>query len=304
MKHLDQKLIDARPNGETDNERFVRQTIAVVQASHVDETFPAVTRTKSITKKEKFMTKLLTMPKLASAALGLAVLIITGGAAYAAINWFGTDVKTNQKADKVYSTATECSPNQVQALQNDKSYINTAEYKILKPELISQEDLKLDELATCEQRAIEGGLRASMPSIYRSGDSHEGLYYPVGKYGTVVEVSNDKITVAGIPVDHQTGPREVVTTTLTLNAETLVTDQGKTTDLRSFKQGDKVYFIFQNPVRSGQNDNDWRATPSTQSTVRALAKTQYDIATIKEKVFKATNEGAIEILKKSDAYGG
>lgn len=304
MKDIDKELIDARPANEVDNERFVRHTITAVQHAQSHETFSGLMRTKSTIKKEKFMTKLLVMPKWASAALGLGVVIVTGGAAYAAINWFGADVKTSQNADQVYSIATECSPSLVQALKDDKPYTNTAEYKIIKPELISQDDFKLDGLATCEQRAIESNLRTSMPAVYQPGDSHEGLYYPVGAYGTVAEVSGNKITVVDIPVDRQTGPRENITATLTINPETLVTNQGKATDSNSLKQGDRVYFIFQNPVRPGQNDNDWRATPSDQSTIRALAKTQYDIASIKEKLRKATSEGAFIILKKSDAYGG
>lgn len=303
MKDLEQKLINARPNGGADNDRFVRQTISAVQHAISHETFTAVVRTGNFQNK-KFITTFLTTPKLASVVLGLGLVIVASGVTYAAINWFGTDVKTDQMADKVYSIAVECSPSEVQALQGNKSYTNTAEYKILKPQLITQEDLKLDVLSTCEQRAVEGGLRKSMPAVYLPGDSHDGLYYPVGKYGTVVGVSENKITVAGVPMDHQTQPREIVTVTLTVNAETLITDRGRETDIKSFKLGDPVYFIFQNPVRTGQYDADWRALPSTQSTVRAIATTQYNAATIKEKVFEATSKGAVEIIKKSDAYGG
>lgn len=304
MTYIDQMLINVRPKGQPDNEQFVRRTMAAVQEAQSRETFKAEARKTNVTKKETFMTKILTMPKLASATLGLGALLITGGGVYAAMNWFGTHVSTEQRSGTVYSVTAECSPSKVQALQNTKPYTNTAEYKITKPQLISEEDLKLDELSTCEQRAIESNLRVAMPDVYQPVDSQNGLYYPVGKYGTVVSSSDAQVVVAGISVDRQNGQPEVITAPIVLNANTQVTDRGKNTNAASFKPGDHVYFIFQNPVRSGQNDNDWRATPSSQSTVRAIAKTQYDMAAIKGKVFKASAEGAFEVLKKSDAFGG
>ncbi|MET1033456.1 MAG: hypothetical protein ABWX94_03070 [Candidatus Saccharimonadales bacterium] len=305
MKYLDEKLINARPNSEADNEQFVHQTISAVQNTHHRETFESVLRTDGVSKnKENFMTKLLAMPKIASITLGMSAVLLTGGIAYAAINWFGADVSTKQQADVVYSVAAECSPSTVQALRDNKPYTNTSQYKILKPELISQEDLKLDELSTCEQRAIETSLRSSMPNIYQAGDSKNGLYYPVGKYGTVVNVTGNEITVSQLPVDHESGPRELITATLKIGKDTLVMDKGKATELASFKQGDPVYIIVQNPVRNDQNDHDWRATPSDKSVVRSVTKTQYDMKTIKEKVFKASAEGAFQIIEKSDGFGG
>jgi hypothetical protein len=147
-------------------------------------------------------------------------------------------------------------------------------------------------------------VRKANAGIYDSRDHSNGLYYPVGRYGKVVKTENSQITVSNIRIDHQHGPSELITAVLAISPSTLLTDKGAAANMATFKPGDDVYFIFQNPVTNSQNSNDKRAIPNDQSTVRAFAKTQYDHSVIKEKMRAATAENAYQILNASDAYGG
>ncbi len=307
MKDIDERIINARPDDEVANERFIKATMLALQAAQANETLSRAVRTESVNKKGRFMAKLLRLPRVALAGIGLAALLLTGGTVYAAVSWFGASVKTSQKDSVVYTVATECAPNQVQALNGLQPQTNTSEYKILKPEFISEHDLRLDQLADCERSAIEASVRQNMPNVYMPGapgDLRDGLYYPVVSYGKVVSATETQVTVSDVKISHQFSMPEIVTVTIPISTETLVSDKGKKTQITSFEQGDPVFFIFQNPVRPGQNDNDWRAIPSEQSRVLAVAKTQYDVAAIKQKIEKAAAENAFRILKKSDAYGG
>jgi hypothetical protein len=259
----------------------------------------------SLVKEPFTMQSLKFMRTIPGAALAVAIIATSGIGVYAVANWFGTEVNTSHAGDHITVSAKDCPASLLQAYQDndDKAvYDISTTYKIVKPEILSAADIQNNQLVTCEQRAIDSYAKRHFPANYQAGDSHNGLYYAVGKYGTIQNIEGNTVTISDVPIDHVQGDRERITTAITINDGTQVLDYGEPALLAQLKPGDQVYLSFQNPVTGGDN-RDKRAIPDQDSTVRVISKTQYNYEA-KDKMQAAAAQGAFRIISTSDSFGG
>ncbi len=169
------------------------------------------------------MKKLMQRPAMAGFSV-LAVIAVSG-TAYAAtvFNWFGTDVQTSVN-DNIVTVSNKDCPNRLSHSTSTlgdwkpKSDSETS-YKILKPELITPEDIQNSHLVGCEHYALDALSAKFFPasydySSYGSGIVKDGMYVPFNNYGTVETISGSDITIRDIHISNSPYASDHITTTL------------------------------------------------------------------------------------------
>lgn len=260
--------------------------------------------------KENIAMNIIHKPVMAGVS-ALAVIALSSSA-YAALNWFGTDVQT-QAADNIVTVSNKDCPNQIaNASYGDWKPRSDSEttYKILKPEVVTPEDIKNSHLVSCERNAIDSLAAQYFPAsydyaAYDANNGKNGMYLAASNYGTVVAISDNDITVQDVHVNNSPFASDSTTVTLRVQADTRVLDQGKATTLSGLKAGDQVYFVFQNKIVPKNTDVRQMSIPGKDnSNVLLIAKTQYDYR-LMDKFMKAlVQNGPVEVIKTNDPNAG
>lgn len=297
---IEQELIAARDTSH-DNKRFVQNTLEAVKRQETKGTFTTVIRGAKTPKASKIILMLRRFPRYAGLTVAVAGIIATGGIGYAVHNWFGTDVGTSINDNIITVTAKDCPPSLLQQYRQTYHTNISTTYKIVRPDLVSKQDIKNAQLVNCEQRAITGLAQKAFPTSFTPGDSHKGMFYPATSYGTVESVDGTHITITDVPLNWSKGVAERVVVTLTTSPDTTVISGGQAVPLATFKKHDKVFFAFQNSTTD--HDNDTRQHPQSDSHILTISKTQYDYKA-KDIVDKSASQGAFTIEASTDEFPG
>lgn len=315
---LESRIINSRPEDAGKSE-FVKSTMTSIKKQSTNETFFKVLRNTNVTKQgafkmkyEKLKWKFKQLPAYAMVLVILATISTIGVGAYAAVNWFGTDVKTEEKNNVVTVSNKDC-PNRISnSSLGDWKPLSDSEttYKILKPELVSPKDIKNSHLITCERSAVDALTAKYFPAEFDfnsfSKDTREkdGLYQPFSNFGTVDSVSDNSVVIRDIHVNNSPYPADYITTTLSVLPTTRIINQGQPVDLASLRAGDQVYFIFQDKVGPNNQKKIELDTPGKDgSVVLLIAKTQYDYRLMDDLIRNGIN-GGYEVNKTNDPNAG
>ncbi len=211
-------------------------------------------------------------------------------------------------------------PNRISnsALGDWKSTSNSeTSYKILKPEIITPQDIENSHLVECEHNALDGLSAKYFPAIYdyKSYTSSkpselpmekDGRYPPSDNYGTVESVGENAIIVQDIHVRNSPYASDHTTVTLRIQPETHVINQGQVSELADLKPGDQVYFTFQDKVVSTGTHNimELEAPGKDGSIVLLIAKTQYDYRLMDKVSQSLVQNGPVQVIKTTDPNAG
>jgi hypothetical protein len=259
--------------------------------------------------KERIIMKFIRKPALIG--FSALALITASGTAYAALNWFDTSVQTTSKDNIIMVTNKDC-PSRISnsLLPGWKPKSNSeTEYKIVKPELITPDDIKNSHLVYCERQAIDALSAHYFPAAYDFASYNntmekDGMYQPFSNYGTVESVSGSAVTVKDVHINNSPFPADHQTVTIQAQPETRVVDRGQPATLKDLKSGDQVYFTFQDTAPSGKLDKLALDTPGKPgSKVLLIAKTQYDYR-LMDKFMTAGINNAYELVKTNDPNAG
>ncbi len=290
--------------------RSLRSNFTREVAKHI-KSYPRPMSRRARLKETFYMKKLIQRPAMAGFSI-LAVIAISG-TAYAAtvFNWFGTDVQTSVKENIVTVSNKDCPSRISNSTLGDwkpKSDSETS-YKILKPELITPEDIQNSHLVDCEHNALDALSAKYYPASYdyRSyGKSvvKDGIYLPVGTYGTVEAIRGSDVIVRDVHINDSPYAADHITTTLRTQPETQVINQGGVSTLAEIQPGDQVYFTFQNKA-TPDNENLQMVIPGKPgSKVLMIAKTQYDYRLMDKVTQALIKNGPVRIIKSNNPNGG